>query len=385
MIPAWKLKRELRRPFIRLAKSAMLPTGYLNTWVHDRHRTRLVTRSEGAIPALQDLAILLIYQPNGILPSTYQQLDFFVSQGVAPIVVVNHPLAERELSRLLEGAHLVIRRPNTGYDFGGYREGIQTIRERGYDPENLFILNDSIWFPVRPDCTFLDQARAASADVYGIFFNDKARRDAHHHLQSYFYRVSGRVLRDQRFHRIWDRMALHDNKDLVIRQHEIRLTDRLRQAGFSIGAYLSPTDLLRAAMALSVQEKRHLVAYQARHDIRTRQSFQALDTSGLSDAAFEAEADLLLAATKLSYYFISSHPYLQLRDLRSPVIKKQRTSECVAQRREILRLGMDRALLPVVGREIRMWDDAQDAESAGAAVEPGGRPAVEPAPQGLTL
>jgi len=71
----------------------------------------------------------------------------------------------------------VIERPNFGYDFGGYRDGILLLEAWGIAPERLLILNDSIWMPLAPNSTLIDRFEAAEGAVIGgILHPDKVRR-----------------------------------------------------------------------------------------------------------------------------------------------------------------------------------------------------------------
>jgi hypothetical protein len=66
-----------------------------------------------------------------------------------------------------ELSHMIVERPNFGYDFGGYRDGVWLIGKLGLRPREVLFLNDSVWFPILKNATLLAEMRATSQDYVG--------------------------------------------------------------------------------------------------------------------------------------------------------------------------------------------------------------------------
>ena len=254
MPPFWKIKREILRVGHKIATAYEVSRGPKRRRLYDETEKHQSTLQEGTLKLQDNVALLLLYQPDGILQSTYRQLDYLIAQGVTPILISNVPILEQDKRQLLDKCHLLLERPNVGYDFGGYRDGILLLLERGVRPQNLFVLNDSIWFPLRTDCDVIQKALNAPEDMFGIFHNTKSHRDKHRHLQSYFYRFRGRMLDDPEFVALWRDMPFYDDKELVIRILEVRMTGKIKELGYTTAALLTPQDVLDAASRLDDQK-----------------------------------------------------------------------------------------------------------------------------------
>lgn len=268
MATAEKLKRELVRPFKQLARNFLLPArraaGTLRRIRYDASRGRLVRVTEGNQPAGREIAVLLIYQPQGVLESIYFTLTYLTEQGVSPVVVSNLPLSNEDRERLAAASWLVIERPNVGYDFGGYREGILTVLERGLLPEALYVLNDSIWFPLRSDSDTIARCREASEDIYGLKITTvKKRRYRREIVHSYFYRFSAQVVASEPFIRYWKYLRLINHKPTVVGEFEFKLSPHFSSCGFTVGSIATPQLVAEYLINLEDAEKmRDILSFQ---------------------------------------------------------------------------------------------------------------------------
>ena len=100
MIAAWKVKREWTRFKMQLQQWHWFLFGAMRRRRYDRTRKDTIIYSEGARPIVADVAILLIYQPKGLLQSLYAELDYLHAKGIATIVVSNSQIGAEDLRRL---------------------------------------------------------------------------------------------------------------------------------------------------------------------------------------------------------------------------------------------------------------------------------------------
>lgn len=231
----------------------------LVTKVYDLIQSRKVQTSVGQVPLGDKVAIYLIFPESGVQKSHALALDYLRAKGYAPVVVSNIPLRNGECQDLLGQSALVIQRPNIGYDFGGYRDGIRAIMSRLPRLQQLVILNDSAWFPARPGADWIADAEALGRDLvaatsnYGFTRADvEAFRDArwsfdtdhpNFHYCSFALLLGNRILRSPDFARFWNRLPLTQNKTRTVRRGEIGFTRWAIRRGFSHGATHDPVDL----------------------------------------------------------------------------------------------------------------------------------------------
>ena len=356
MIPIWKLKRELRRLKKQLRRAYWHPWGFLQRLRYDMQRGTRVTRHQGRVAPNKSVAIFLIWEPEGVLDSSFLTLEWLVANGVAPIVVSNAKLSEPDLEALKRTSYLVVERPNYGYDFGGYREGVLTLWETGLLPTELFVLNDSNWLPLRRDCDLIEKARAAPEDLYGLHLTGVPNSDREH-LQSYFYRFSQTILESAMFRSYWKQMRLIDDKFLVIRLYEKKLSRKFVNAGFSVGALFTWDDVVAKVFATQAPARDSYVQFEATYGQKPAAArvIEYLDDESF-DPEKKAELQALVEKNELFVNLTGMHPAF-LIDQDVPFLKKNRQIEFQAQRKLIRDQQLYTDCESCVRREILAWDE----------------------------
>jgi hypothetical protein len=260
----WKLKREAGRAFFRLWDGLARPLRGLRTALYDRRRAGLVTVHPGRLPSSGKVAIHVIYQPQGVTASTLFACDWLQRNGYAPLLVSNAPISDPDLARLKARSWLTVVRPNVGYDFGAYRDGIWVLRNRARDISRLLLMNDSIWVPLSGDPRML---QAVESDAMGgaVFVARPGRSRRNAHFQSFFVGFSQAVLSHPSFDRYWQQLPLSGQRRVVLSEGEKGLTQAVQAAGFAHSVTPSGQmllDRLRAEDAPALQ----LVLDYSTHD-----------------------------------------------------------------------------------------------------------------------
>lgn len=310
-------------------------TGGLMRRCYDRRRGQLVRLTEGALPSSAEVAVLLIYQPQSVAASVFGTLACLANHGIAPVVVSNAALTEQDRTRLAAAAHLVIERPNIGYDFGGYREGVLTVLSRLPDIRTLHVMNDSMWFPLHDDCDAIARIGALDADLAGLYLGCHSRRQRRSYLQSYYYRFGEKVLRDPFFARYWRKMPLINHKHSVVRRFERELAGHFSRRGFRVDALIRWDRVIEELLALDDELLAKYLAYQCSVSPTERARTADLPDRGANPVAWRREAEALIRARRVFVNLTELHPQLLSR-LGVPFLKKARTSACITQRRTLL-------------------------------------------------
>lgn len=197
------------------------------------------------------VVVYLIFPKNGLLDSHLRALKHFLEHGYAPVVVSNVSLSQDDRRRLLPYANHLIERPNYGYDFGGYRDGILFLRDRLHFLDRLALMNDSVWFPLAGMQDWLPAAEDFGKDVVGAASNcfvdledvsgDEGvpkswRYDTHHprfHYCSFALSFGPAVLHDKRFLKFWERFKLSNDKIDTVHRGEVGLGQWVVHSGHS--------------------------------------------------------------------------------------------------------------------------------------------------------
>lgn len=246
MVPLWKIRREIRRIWRQaLARTSIIPSLLRRIW-YDLCWPRHLRVTQGAMPPGPHMAIFLIYQPGGIAGSVRDAVAALQASGPALLIVSNLPLTEADRAYLAARAWRVVERPNLGYDFGGYREGVAQLRSAGLDLHELWILNDSGWFPATADPTPFRAMIDPAADVSGGMFRFHKRGKQHQWIESYFLSFTRTALRHPSFRKFWNRYPLMDQKYAVVRHGEMGIGRKLRNAGLTLHSKMSNAGFLTA-------------------------------------------------------------------------------------------------------------------------------------------
>ncbi|MEE4347295.1 MAG: rhamnan synthesis F family protein [Paracoccaceae bacterium] len=254
-LPLWKIKRELKRVLPKTLETLAEPFRHLTFLpLYDLRKKRLMRVTDGTLPPGPEIGIYLIFPDKGVLPSHMTMIHAMVRQGISPVVVSNCPLSPADRATLAATAFRVIERPNIGYDFGGYRDGILSIADLLPGLKRLWVLNDSAWL-IDATGSWFATARGCGKDFVGSvskFGVKKVDIEDHgnikwefdcgnpkFHYASNTWSLGPRVLCDPGFLKFWRRLQIRDSKYYTVRRGEIGFSRWIIDQGFSHCATLS--------------------------------------------------------------------------------------------------------------------------------------------------
>lgn len=315
MIAGWKLRRELGRLSQQLRA---VPEAVWEPFAQARHDRAFAgfPVHPGADAPSARMALLLIFQPSGIAASTLTMIDHLREQGHAVLVVSNAPLSAQDRAALSPRVWQILERPNFGYDFGGYRDGLRHLAQSGVAPERLVILNDSIWFPLRPGCDLLARAEAHGADIIGTVLRERGEA---RFLESYFYSISPRALRHPAFAAFWKDYRLTSNKYKVIRRGERGFSAAMQAAGLRLAGLYRHEDFASALAQADADLLRATLDHAALVDPGQARLARSLVEEGTPE---QMRAFIVSCLPRLQFY--SAFPVAAMRLLGYPVLKKSR-------------------------------------------------------------
>ncbi|PYF08079.1 rhamnan synthesis protein F [Rhodobacter viridis] len=259
MVPGWKVKREL----LRLgAQISGLPRRFMEKFArvhYERTRWDKITVTEGPALPGEKYAIFLIYQPGPLPGSILETCRYLVANGYQTVLVSNGTLREEARSELGALCRYVLERPNFGYDFGGYRDGVHFLQQQGLSPAHLVLLNDSIWFPMQATSDVLARIEALPADITGLLLNlrrngkmrklhamFRADKRPFEFLESYLIHLRRSTWESAPFRDYWDTYKQSSSKAFTVKRGELGFSKAMRRAGFSFGAVLRRDDFIAA-------------------------------------------------------------------------------------------------------------------------------------------
>jgi hypothetical protein len=126
-----------------------------------------------------------------------------------------------------ESTLVVVRKPNTGYDFGSWSLAIKVIPDIAA-ADRVIVANDSMIGPFHSLEPLLQEFDNTTVDVWGL--TDTYQFG--YHLQSYFFGFAGGILQDPPLRAFWVGICQEPTKADVIRRNEVGLGRLLWEEGY---------------------------------------------------------------------------------------------------------------------------------------------------------
>lgn len=352
--PLWKIKRELIRIWDQIAVPLLGAVMPFAVRAYDIFKTTRFKTTEGCETQGPKVALLLLFQPSGIAESTFETCKCLIENGFSVFVTSNAPLSETDRKRLSAYCFEIMERPNFGYDFGGYRDGILHLLGRGKPIDRLFVLNDSCWFPVMPAQDFLDRISTTSADMLGAVSNFRSNRKNDEHLQSYAFAFGPKLLGHPAFLEFWQNLVVSNSRYWTVERCEVAMSPWFAARGFDVQPCWSHKDLDVLLSAASIAELEEFVRFEATNNPGAADIFQAILDQNPHDTAWAGRAREAMVSGPARRYLLLAHPIL-LNKIGFPFLKKN-SEVFYVRHRQVFLNRTSQYLSSNVRKEITMRD-----------------------------
>lgn len=133
----------------------------------------------------------------------------------------------------------VLRRPNTGYDFGSWAVAM-SAREELLGLPYVLVVNDSLVGPFDRLDTVVADFEATTADVWGMVESNQFCS----HVQSYFRGFRFGALIEPRLRRFWRDIRVIPDKRQLIARYEFGFAAFLARYGYSSAAFVHHSEVV---------------------------------------------------------------------------------------------------------------------------------------------
>ena len=184
---------------------------------------------------MKTVAIFAHYDTdNQINPSVVYYLQQLQTICGELVFVSTSNLSSNEFDKIDHIASKIILRENIGHDFYSYKVGLAAV-ENLKQLDQLILCNDSCFGPLFN----LSDIYRKLTNQKGDFFGMSANCRPFFHLQSYFLVFNQRVIQSEPFLQFWQNLTVLTNKDQIVRDYEVGLSQILIKAGYQAISYLS--------------------------------------------------------------------------------------------------------------------------------------------------
>ncbi len=329
-----KIGRELRRIGHRALDAAAAVLEPVRARRHDRDFSERVRLHPGSVPPREKAALFVLYQPGGLAASSIATCRHLATCGYSPLAVSNAALSDDALAQLAPVTWMTAVRPNFGYDFGAYRDGVRLLADHGAKPARLVMLNDSIWFPLHPGETLLAEMEQ-SGSFCGPMFDRKEGRRHSGHFESYLLSLGPQALGAPAFTAFWQGYVSSDQRRIVLRRGEKGFSQALLAAGIEPTILASRAlfaDRLRQQDDGMLRRTLDYAAYESPAEAAEGRRICDRQPPGFRDAAL---AHIIRTAAKQNIQ--ECFVYAAMRLFNLPFLKKRMKPLTIEMRRQYLR------------------------------------------------
>jgi lipopolysaccharide biosynthesis protein len=194
------------------------------------HRARC-----SAIAASSRAVVFAHYDPGGdVDPHVVHALRQYRRHCDRLVFVSNggRRTAPRDVAAVVD---TYLARPNVGYDFCAWRDGLATLDRDGHD--EIICVNDSVYGPLADLGPTLASPLTDGADLWGpVVSVQPARRGGPplRHVQTWFFAMRRRLLQSEVFERFWSAVEPQADKPAVIDRYEVGLSTAVERAGMAV-------------------------------------------------------------------------------------------------------------------------------------------------------
>jgi Rhamnan synthesis protein F len=195
-------------------------------------------------PLGQRVVLFVHFDAAGrVIPTTRSFITSLADAGLSVAFVTNSEKIEPEAKEFLKGVcgEILIRR-NIGYDFGAWRDALDTLALPRPETEAILLVNDSVYGPFGDFAGMLGGLDFERAEIWGLTESWQHR----YHLQSFFLACGEASIRSDAWQRFWRSVRPVPSKEWIIRHCEIGFTRALQKGGVNCAALFPQSALLDA-------------------------------------------------------------------------------------------------------------------------------------------
>lgn len=199
--------------------------------------------------------IFAFFDDEGYVDKYVEYLLDDITQNLDRLVIVCNGFLTDDSRRILEKyTPDILMRPDTGYDIGGFKFGVDYMgwdALKSYDEVVLF--NDSFFGPLYPFKIVFDEMDSRSkVDFWGLSMHGAAPAlpsvttpydHRYRYLQTYFLSFRKRLVCSEVFQNFWNEMAEYETANETAANFGPVFTKLFGDSGFQVGVYSDTADL----------------------------------------------------------------------------------------------------------------------------------------------
>lgn len=356
--PAWKIRRELFATLDQLKALGLMLIAPLRKLNYDKRELIDIKIYEGDRSCGRNIVLYLIYQPEKLSESSYCAINSFLSQGSEVLVVSNSELQTSDLIRLKSITWRVIVRKNVGYDFGGYRCGLNYLRSIDSNFDSIHLINDSIWFPVVSDSNVLHRLQNVVNDFGGPVCLWDKKFKSNTLVLSYWLTIKRGLFNSEDFWRYWRQYVPTENKTLTVKLGERGLSRQMFKNGKEISGLFTFSEFMRVIESANFNQLSLTLRYASFTDKVFEEECEKLLMTAEETESWRLLCVAFIRRVALKRNFLHSFCYPAISILGVPFLKKNNLKLQIEMRKKYIS-AVNNGHLPMP--EFHMFKEISDS------------------------
>ena len=186
---------------------------------------------------------------NIISKQDLRAIDSFFHFSSEFVFITNSDLSEEEINKIHPYSSKIIKRENSGYDFGAWKDALELYGFDNLDKfDQLILINNSFYGPIFDMGQVFSDMDRKGLDFWGITLFPHSvdgsyinKQSIPEHIQSYFQVFEKQVFTCKIFHKFWMDVINDSTFVEVISKYESELTKLLFQNGYKYSVLIPET------------------------------------------------------------------------------------------------------------------------------------------------
>lgn len=193
-------------------------------------------------PLGEKVALFVHFDSGGcVIPAARDFIAHLTQSGLSVVFVTNSEKIRDEDKRFLKQyCSVILIRRNIGYDFGAWRDALDTLGLPRQETRAIYLVNDSVYGPFADLQPLLAAVDFDRADLWGATESWQHR----YHLQSFFLVCGETAIHSPAWQSFWRSVRPIPCKDWIIRHCEIGFTGAMKAGGIRCAAIFPNATLL---------------------------------------------------------------------------------------------------------------------------------------------
>lgn len=320
--PAWKIRRELLALVDQIKALLLILFAPIRKVIYEKRELRDIRLCEGERVLNKNLILYLIYRPGSLLDSHYAAINSFISQGSEVLLISNGKLSLIDIEKLKKITWRIIERENVGYDFGGYRCGLNYLKSKDIYFDSIHLINDSIWYPILGESRIFHHLRDVVDDFGGAVCLPDGKFNNSGLILSFWLTINRALFDSEIFWDFWRKYIPSGNKTLTVKLGERGISRHMNKEGRVVAGLFTLNEFKNAIESADFEQLKLTLRYASFTDLNFQEECEDLLLAFAQNESWRNTSINFINKVVSKRNFLHSFCYPSIAIMGVPFLKK---------------------------------------------------------------